>query len=727
MMYGAIRKTLSVDDEANPRGRVNDSDDFNSQETSLVDASNRYIRLNPPKQFSTSMKIFVVSCSAILIALIALGASYLTTSTYEQYNDDIPNDFVKMSFNETKYFSTDDLYIESSNEYGVFSAPYPWMDDVDGTMFVEPYKKSTLIISGDYLDEDKYYYFWTIEGKNSEYSGSSLELTLTHTGYFDLNVEIYTQDSGEYVGTYYTKVVCKYVKRELRTLTEADRDAFLDAAAEIWAYSTTEGREVYGDKFTSIDTFVAEHSLASNNVMCDSFHEGSGFLTHHLAIQNSFEAALRTIDPSVTLPYWDFTIEGQQILDLDELPSYLLEISPVFTDTWFGSVDDDNHIQDSRWAHSHMPVQEDTDSGTRNSYGYIRSYWNNNPDSEVARRMFDACGLEPKHKYIPYCKLHYDVLNAKDLAALQLLSPSDGHGPMHVQIGGMWGQCEDAYANFTSKWADKLDEAIDLDDVTPYGYDDKSWKWGYDTPRRDMFEKAVMGEYFHIYRSFWRSHMCAVDDTPNLLVCPDECDLDVPFEECTCTVPTLLSGETTWENLFPCVLNSETNQNAFNAIYPTEMIKDMVTFMATTPLLEGEMIESASTADIMFWLIHPCIERMVSAKRLPGVTSMGGTDFSKWDDVAGNNQTFLEYSYYTLLEGENAYYPDAYTCVGHAADDTVLPDMLPLTDALREVADADGDGRVSNWEFWLAIDPNEISNQDYVFDNFDWDHCEGKL
>ena len=108
--------------------------------------------------------------------------------------------------------------------------------------------------------------------------------------------------------------------------------------------------------------------------------EGSGFLTHHLALTNTFEASLRAIDPSVTLPYWDFTVEGEQVAILGEKPSYMKQITPVFSDTWFGSVDEYNHIVDSRWAHSKIPRQRDTSSGVRNSYGFLRSYWNNNPD-----------------------------------------------------------------------------------------------------------------------------------------------------------------------------------------------------------------------------------------------------------------------------------------------------------------------------------------------------------
>ena len=103
------------------------------------------------------------------------------------------------------------------------------------------------------------------------------------------------------------------MKRELRSLTAADKERFLDAAAEIWNNRQSEGEAKYGKMFTSVDTLVAVHSLASNDIMCDGFHEGSGFLTHHLALTNTFEAALRSIDPSVTLPYWDFSIEGEAI------------------------------------------------------------------------------------------------------------------------------------------------------------------------------------------------------------------------------------------------------------------------------------------------------------------------------------------------------------------------------------------------------------------------------
>ena len=145
--------------------------------------------------------------------------------------------------------------------------------------------------------------------------------------------------------------------------------------------------------------------------------------------------------------------------------------------------------------------------------------------------------------------------------------------------------------------------------------------------------------------------MCAVDGTPQLLKCPESCDQDTPFEECACQVDALVNGETTWQNLFPCVLNSEDNRSYFNNTMPQEMLEDLVYMIATASVKEGEMIESASTADPLFWMIHPAIERLLAAKRLSGVTKLGDKTFSKWSDGNGASQSWLEYSYYSFEEG----------------------------------------------------------------------------
>jgi squalene-hopene/tetraprenyl-beta-curcumene cyclase len=77
---------------------------------------------------------------------------------------------------------------------------------------------------------------------------------------------------------------------------------------------------------------------------------------------------------------------------------------------------------------------------------------------------------------------------------------------------------------------------------------------------------------------------------------------------------------------------------------------------------------------------------------------MGEIKFDKWASVDGSNETWLSYSYYTQDEGENAYYKDAYTCVGHAADEP------SLVRARRSIAEAGGPWAVNSFtRFYLAL------------------------
>jgi hypothetical protein len=132
------------------------------------------------------------------------------------------------------------------------------------------------------------------------------------------------------------------------------------------------------------------------------------------------------------------------------------------------------------------------------------------------------------------------------------------------------------------------------------------------------------------------------------------------------------------------------------------------------------MLEAASPADIMFWVIHPTIERILSAKRLGA--SFAGNEITRWTE-----EEWYAYSYYSLEQDENAYWQEAYTCVGHNATDSVLPSTLQFLDGFMEMADTDADGIVTNWEYYVAIDPNNKEGVDYVFDTFEWSHCEDKV
>lgn len=612
-----------------------------------------------------------------------------------------------------------EIILTASNEYGVYSQPYTWLQE--GSL-VEPYKTTTLTLSGGSIGSNSY--TWTISSSSvSDFADQvytstepTIDIKLTKTGTYTLTVTAL----GQSVLT--KKLFVKYVKREIRSLTTEDREKFLNAAAVMWNVKTENGRKMYGESYTSADTFVLEHSLASNDIRCDSYHEGSGFFTHHFALSNSFEASLRVINPEVTLHYWDFSIEGQAIADAGASPSHLLNISPVFTGTWFGSVDENDHIQDSRWAHAKMTKAPKETKIEPNSFNYIRSYWNNNNDEEVTRHLFDVCGYEPVNKQIPTCRNHFDVLNAANLAKFQTLSPADGHGPLHVQVGGIGGSCVDGIKSFVDRWSDVLHADMTEDELVSLDFDPEVWKWGLTAPRMAMFRQEILGEYFHIYRSLWRSHMCSRDNTPQLLQCPESCDTSQSVDECKCQVQSLVDGTTDYENVYYCIANEHSRRD-FARLFPKDFIVDLVTTISTTSLYEGEMLEAASPADIMFWVIHPTIERLLFAKRIPGVTKMGPKSFSKWE-TDGSGEEWLSYSYYTLAEGENKAYPDAYTCYGHGKDDNILPDHFPLLEDFASYADTNKDGSISNWEYFLATNPNDPDGIDYVFDSYEWSHCD---
>lgn len=54
-------------------------------------------------------------------------------------------------------------------------------------------------------------------------------------------------------------------------------------------------------------------------------------MTSHIAITLMYEQSLQAINPSIALPYWDFTVEGT-FYDWSNFRS-----SSVFSDDWFGN------------------------------------------------------------------------------------------------------------------------------------------------------------------------------------------------------------------------------------------------------------------------------------------------------------------------------------------------------------------------------------------------------
>ena len=78
------------------------------------------------------------------------------------------------------------------------------------------------------------------------------------------------------------------------------------------------------------------------------FHDGLGFLTNHGLLSNTFEFSLQQVNPKLTLPYWDFTIESSStgaaaFKDLDDVFGSTIK-TPLFQDSWFGTTDPETNM-----------------------------------------------------------------------------------------------------------------------------------------------------------------------------------------------------------------------------------------------------------------------------------------------------------------------------------------------------------------------------------------------
>lgn len=75
----------------------------------------------------------------------------------------------------------------------------------------------------------------------------------------------------------------------------------------------------------------------------EQFHDGLGFLTNHGLISNTFESSLQQVNPKLTLPYWDFTIESSTAgiaanEHLDDMFGSTIK-TPLLQESWFGTAD----------------------------------------------------------------------------------------------------------------------------------------------------------------------------------------------------------------------------------------------------------------------------------------------------------------------------------------------------------------------------------------------------
>ena len=243
--------------------------------------------------------------------------------------------------------------------------------------------------------------------------------------------------------------ITKYVRREIRDLTDDDRNSYLEALEKVFTLSDTEGRDAYGDEFVS-----HAHLTSLHNSLRYHYHGNLAFLTSHPAFQLKIEESLRSINPGLSTPYWDFLIDH----DLGENWT----TSVIYDQEWFGTADNDmaddyrirGRFRDVRVIldqnHTNFPRSE------HNPYGYLSTKKNLNP-APYLQRTSKVCGFSATQAtsschHVSSCFENYTSLYDWDKCLEDYI-----HADLHTQLSGMWNcavDWDEFYEN-NKMWVDK--------------------------------------------------------------------------------------------------------------------------------------------------------------------------------------------------------------------------------------------------------------------------------
>ena len=602
---------------------------------------------------ATAVWFFVLGYVAGPYLSSSLATSSSTTSTYQNIMD-------QLTSYQSAYSPFATPSISFYNEYTKdkpLSGDYPWPN------IVEPYRVTTFSVDNPLSAQD-YEYKWYVDGWHKE-EGSSTDITFgTPTGEEQtVSVSLVRLSDGKVLSTGSVTVMCKYVRREIRDLLDQDREAFFQAVAIMQRVPTQAGKKVYGKNYRSRDFFNRIHLYYGGSKSCDHWHQGPGFVTSHVTFSLMFEQSLQQINPSVTLPYWDFTLESTFYT-----PS-TFRSSGVFSADWFGDADCNNSQHTpTEGRFSYVPVMENAQnfSSIVNPYGLLRSPWNADPTPYMTRSSLIynmANNLKPSG-----CKEYHHALTFTDWKSLAQQLNSNAHGHIHELLGGSWNADHSIREPGTTAG---LKEAYEFAHATE-AYSKILWRYDY-------------------------------------LICPSDCTSATPEADCQC-----YCSEESRQNLTSSHILSATNiikslvffdkdglpieswQNKttrmpYDALpgyteEETTALYDEIMETLCNPGYMGDMFQATSTNDVTFWILHPTLERLWHLVRL--------------NDHRG------------LIDFDHTWPDSDVTCTGHYSwDATPFKNIFDSNNTVY-----------TNAQLYDLLDPSR-DEFPYVYNDFRWAHC----
>ncbi|CAM9521680.1 unnamed protein product [Ascophyllum nodosum] len=339
------------------------------------------------------------------------------------------------------------ISVTAKNEYGRYERASLALYGLE--MVVEPHRETTLEVVGAASPRESLFR-WRVDeiddagaplaGADPEldaWGGAETTVTLTKAGgVFLLKVqEQENRPGGALLSEGTVKLSCRYVRREIRDLTENDREEFLEALEVYYTVGTEEGRAKYGDDFFDYRRLALFHNAPLDHLR---YHAGLQFLTSHAAFGLTMERSLQAVNPRVSLPFWDYMIDATE-LGVEWHKSAVFDVdmfgpamgSPdnnyQLTEGRFGTIssiyDPDDALADSRIGTNH------------NAYGYVSPTYNYQ-DPPLITRASSFCGLQPHAMFATEDVLFECFESQHTLSGWESCMENKVHGDIHGLLGG---------------------------------------------------------------------------------------------------------------------------------------------------------------------------------------------------------------------------------------------------------------------------------------------------
>jgi len=231
-----------------------------------------------------------------------------------------------------------------------------------------------------------------------------------------------------------TPLSAQRVRREIRELSDTEREAVFEALNIMKNTSDAAGKAKYGHRFVNYDTLAMIHFVASSDSRGDMAHLGPGFPTFHRAFGLMAEESLMTISSLITaLPYWDYNIDYHHPRN-----------SIIWS--WFGDSEGDpanlNAVTNGRFGHWRIPNMTECEPNCfgfnhtkKNPFGLMRSPWNNNPSPHLTRHS-KSCGADVN---FDTCRHIWGICLDMPTYETYLVCINPGvHTHAHGFLGGIW-------------------------------------------------------------------------------------------------------------------------------------------------------------------------------------------------------------------------------------------------------------------------------------------------